>query len=53
MSHHRRVVNSPELYRAAGFSHVASARGAAVVHVAGQVALDSQCTAVIAEDENA
>jgi len=36
----RRLVNPPELHPAPGFSHVAIAEGASVVHLAGQVALD-------------
>jgi enamine deaminase RidA (YjgF/YER057c/UK114 family) len=37
--HNRELVNPPELHPAPGFSHVAIASGATVVHVAGQVAL--------------
>ena len=39
MSHHRELANPPELHPAPGFSHVAIASGATVVHIAGQVAL--------------
>ena len=38
----RQLVNPPELHPAPGFSHVAIATGATVVHLAGQVALDQQ-----------
>jgi len=38
----RQLVNPPELHPAPGFSHVAIATGAKVVHLAGQVALDQQ-----------
>jgi enamine deaminase RidA (YjgF/YER057c/UK114 family) len=38
----RQLVNPPELHPAPGFSHVAIAEGAKVVHLAGQVALDQQ-----------
>ena len=39
MSHHRLLLNPPELHPAPGFSHVAIAEGNKVVHFAGQVAL--------------
>ena len=42
MSHHRELVNPPELHQAPGFSHIAIATGTKVVHFAGQVALDPQ-----------
>jgi enamine deaminase RidA (YjgF/YER057c/UK114 family) len=42
MSHHRELVNPPELHPAPGFSHIAIATGTKVVHFAGQVALDAQ-----------
>ncbi len=42
MSHHRELVNPPELHPAPGFSHVAIASGTKVVYFAGQVALDQQ-----------
>ncbi|MDQ3065949.1 MAG: RidA family protein [Actinomycetota bacterium] len=42
MSHHRELVNPPELHPAPGFSHIAIAAGTKVVHFAGQVALDPQ-----------
>jgi len=38
----RQLVNPPDLHPAPGFSHVAIATGAKVVHLAGQVALDQQ-----------
>ena len=40
MSHHRKLSNPPDLHPAPGFSHVAIASGATVVHLAGQVAID-------------
>ena len=40
MSHHRELLNPPELHPAPGFSHVAIASGTKIVHLAGQVALD-------------
>jgi enamine deaminase RidA (YjgF/YER057c/UK114 family) len=40
MSHHRELVNPPELHPAPGFSHVAVAEGRRLVYFAGQVALD-------------
>jgi enamine deaminase RidA (YjgF/YER057c/UK114 family) len=40
MSHHRELVNPPDLHPAPGFSHVAIATGTKLVHLAGQVALD-------------
>jgi enamine deaminase RidA (YjgF/YER057c/UK114 family) len=42
MSHHRELVNPPELHPAPGFSHIAIATGTKVVHFAGQVALDPE-----------
>ena len=42
MSHHRQLINPPELHPAPGFSHVAVAEGTRVVHLAGQVALDRE-----------
>ena len=50
MSHHRRLVNPPELHPAPGFSHVALATGTKVVHLAGQVALDQQFGVVGGDD---
>ena len=42
MSHHRQLLNPPELHPAPGFSHVSIAEGTRVVHLAGQVALDRE-----------
>ena len=39
MSHHRQLLNPPELHPAPGFSHVAISEGNKFVHFAGQVAL--------------
>jgi enamine deaminase RidA (YjgF/YER057c/UK114 family) len=50
MSHHRELANPAELHPAPGFSHVAIASGTAVVHVAGQVALDAQFGIVGGDD---
>jgi len=42
LSHHRELLNPPDLHPAPGFSHVAVAEGTKVVHFAGQlgIALD-------------
>ena len=50
MSHHRQLVNPPELHPAPGFSHVAVAEGTRVVHLAGQVALDREFGIVGGDD---
>ena len=50
MSHHRELANPSELHPAPGFSHVAIASGATVVHLAGQVALDRQFGVVGGDD---
>ena len=50
MSPHRELANPPELHPAPGFSHVAIASGTAVVHLAGQVALDPQFGIVGGDD---
>jgi enamine deaminase RidA (YjgF/YER057c/UK114 family) len=50
VSHHRRLVNPPDLHLAPGFSHVAIASGTTVVHFAGQVALDPQFGIVGGDD---
>jgi enamine deaminase RidA (YjgF/YER057c/UK114 family) len=50
MSHHRRLVNPPDLHPAPGFSHVSIASGDSVVHLAGQVALDAQFGVVGGDD---
>ncbi len=47
---HRKFVNPPELHPAPGFSHIAIATGAKVVHLAGQVALDQQFGIVGGDD---
>jgi enamine deaminase RidA (YjgF/YER057c/UK114 family) len=39
VSHHRELVNPPELHPAPGFSHVAIGRGDKVVHFAGQLGI--------------
>jgi len=50
MSHHRQLLNPPELHPAPGFSHVAIAKGTRVVHLAGQVALDREFGIVGGDD---
>jgi enamine deaminase RidA (YjgF/YER057c/UK114 family) len=50
MSHHRELVNPPDLHPAPGFSHVTIANGSTVVHLAGQVALDAQFGLVGGDD---
>lgn len=50
MSHHRELLNPPELHPAPGFSHVAIASGTKVVYVAGQVALDESFGIVGGDD---
>jgi enamine deaminase RidA (YjgF/YER057c/UK114 family) len=39
MSHHRELLNPPDLHPAPGFSHVAIGRGEKVVHFAGQLGI--------------
>jgi enamine deaminase RidA (YjgF/YER057c/UK114 family) len=39
VSHHRELVNPPELHPAPGFSHIAAAHGTKVVHFAGQLGI--------------
>jgi enamine deaminase RidA (YjgF/YER057c/UK114 family) len=39
MSHHRELLNPPDLHPAPGFSHVAIGRGTKVVHFAGQLGI--------------
>lgn len=39
MSHHRELVNPPELHPAPGFSHIAVAHGTKLVHFAGQLGI--------------
>jgi len=50
MSHHRQLINPPELHPAPGFSHVAVAEGTRVVHLAGQVALNREFGIVGGDD---
>jgi len=50
MSHHRQLINPPELHPAPGFSHVAVAEGRRVVHLAGQVALNREFGIVGGDD---
>src|SRR4029079_16581949 len=50
MSHHRQLINPPELHPPPGFSHVAVAEGTRVVHLAGQVALDREFGIVGGDD---
>ena len=49
MSHHRELVNPPDLHPAPGFSHVAVAHGTKVVHFAGQLGL-GQDFSLVADD---
>ena len=49
MSHHRELVNPPELHPAPGFSHIAIARGTKVVHFAGQLGI-TQDFSLVASD---
>jgi enamine deaminase RidA (YjgF/YER057c/UK114 family) len=48
--HHRELVNPAGLHPAPGFSHVAIAHGATVVHFAGQVALAEDFSLVGGDD---
>ncbi len=50
MSHHRELVNPPELHPAPGFSHVAVAEGRRLVFLAGQVALDRDFALIGSDD---
>ena len=50
MSHHRELSNPPDLHPAPGFSHVAVGTGTALVHLAGQVALDREFGIVGGDD---
>lgn len=50
MSHHRELVNPPELHPAPGFSHVAVAEGHRLVFLAGQVALDRDFALIGSDD---
>ena len=49
MSHHRELLNPPELHPAPGFSHVAVAEGSKVVHFAGQLGI-GQDFSLVADD---
>ncbi len=49
MSHHRELLNPPDLHPAPGFSHVAVAQGSKVVHFAGQLGI-AQDFSLVAED---
>ncbi len=49
MSHHRELVNPPDLHPAPGFSHVAVAEGRKVVHFAGQLGIGPDFS-LLAED---
>jgi enamine deaminase RidA (YjgF/YER057c/UK114 family) len=49
MSHHRELLNPPDLHPAPGFSHVAVATGQKVVHFAGQLGI-AQDFSLVAED---
>ena len=49
MSHHRELVNPPDLHPAPGFSHIAVAEGRKVVHFAGQLGI-GQDFSPLAED---
>lgn len=48
--HHRELVSPAGLHPSPGFSHVAIARGSAVVHFAGQVALAEDFSLVGGDD---
>jgi len=50
VSHHRELVNPPDLHPAPGFSHVAIAHGSRVAHFAGQVALAPDFSLVGGDD---
>jgi len=39
VSHHRELVNPPQLHPAPGFSHIAVAHGTKIVHFAGQLGI--------------
>jgi enamine deaminase RidA (YjgF/YER057c/UK114 family) len=49
MSHHRELLNPPDLHPAPGFSHVAIADGSKVVHFAGQLGI-GQDFSLVAND---
>ena len=50
MSHHRRLLNPPDLHPAPGFSHITEARGSRLVFFAGQVALD-RAFGIVGDDD--
>ena len=49
MSHHRELLNPPDLHPAPGFSHVSIAHGTKVVHFAGQLGI-GQDFSLLADD---
>jgi enamine deaminase RidA (YjgF/YER057c/UK114 family) len=49
VSHHRELLNPPDLHPAPGFSHVTVATGQKVVHFAGQLGI-AQDFSLVAED---
>jgi enamine deaminase RidA (YjgF/YER057c/UK114 family) len=49
VSHHRELVNPPDLHPAPGFSHIAIASGTKVVHFAGQLGI-GQDFSLVADD---
>ena len=49
VSHHRELVDPPDLHPAPGFSHIAVAHGTKVVHFAGQLGI-GQDFSLVAED---
>jgi enamine deaminase RidA (YjgF/YER057c/UK114 family) len=49
VSHHRELLNPPDLHPAPGFSHVAVAQGGKVVHFAGQLGI-GQDFSLVADD---
>jgi enamine deaminase RidA (YjgF/YER057c/UK114 family) len=49
VSHHRELLNPPDLHPAPGFSHVAVVQGGKVVHFAGQLGI-GQDFSLVADD---
>jgi enamine deaminase RidA (YjgF/YER057c/UK114 family) len=49
VSHHRELVNPPQLHPAPGFSHIAVAQGSRVVHFAGQLGIGQDFSLVAAD----
>jgi enamine deaminase RidA (YjgF/YER057c/UK114 family) len=49
VSHHRELINPPDLHPAPGFSHIAVARGERTVHFAGQLGI-AQDFSLVAEN---